>query len=40
MIKKIQPIKREIKINNLSEVELKELVVKIAEKLNLSVTEK
>ena len=35
MIKKIQPIKQEIKIDNLSEAELKELVAKIAEKLNV-----
>jgi hypothetical protein len=40
MIKKIIPIKKEIKIDNLSEAELKDLVVKIATKLSLEIKEK
>jgi hypothetical protein len=40
MIKKIQPIKKEININNLSKEELKDLIIKIANKLNLEIKEK
>jgi len=40
MIKRIQTNKKEININKLSEQELKDLVVKIADKLSLEIKEK